>query len=93
MFQSRHSADRPRFQARAFVLLNISTSLAIILSSLVAASTVELTPKAHGSGLLARYPYAVPALLNASFLLVVLVAAVLFLEEVCTLSMTALNRN
>ncbi|KAI8251964.1 major facilitator superfamily transporter, partial [Colletotrichum sp. SAR11_239] len=70
-----------KYQARAFVLLNISTSFAIILSALVAAGTVELTPKAHGSGLLARYPYALPALLNASFLLVVLVTAVLFLEE------------
>ncbi|CCF31830.1 hypothetical protein CH063_16138 [Colletotrichum higginsianum] len=71
-----------KFQARAFVLLNISTSFAIILSALVAAGTVELTPKAHGgSGLLTRYPYALPALLNASFLLVVLVTAVLFLEE------------
>lgn len=76
------SADNNRFQARAFVLLHISTSLAIILSALVAAGTVELTPKADGSGLLARYPYALPALLNASFLLMVLVAAVLFLEEV-----------
>ncbi|KAI8153044.1 major facilitator superfamily transporter, partial [Colletotrichum sp. SAR 10_65] len=46
-----------KYQARAFVLLNISTSFAIILSALVAAGTVELTPKAHGSGLLARYPY------------------------------------
>ncbi|KAF5026790.1 hypothetical protein F66182_1074 [Fusarium sp. NRRL 66182] len=72
------------FQARAFVLLNISTSLAIILSALVAAGTVELTPKAHGSELLTRYPYALPALLNASFLLVVLLTAVLFLEEACT---------
>ncbi|TQN66985.1 putative membrane protein [Colletotrichum shisoi] len=71
-----------KFQARAFVLLNISTSFAIILSALVAAGTVELTPNAHdGSGLLTRYPYALPALLNASFLLVVLVTAVLFLEE------------
>ncbi|OHE97135.1 major facilitator superfamily transporter, partial [Colletotrichum orchidophilum] len=70
-----------KFQARAFVLLNISTSFAIILSALVAAGTVELTPKGHGSGLLARYPYALPALLNASFLLVVLVTTVLFLEE------------
>ncbi|KAJ4386825.1 hypothetical protein N0V93_009723 [Gnomoniopsis smithogilvyi] len=70
-----------KFQARAFVLLHISTSFAIILSALVAAGTVELTPKTHGSGLLARYPYALPALLNASFLLVVLVTAVLFLEE------------
>ncbi|KAK1565959.1 major facilitator superfamily transporter [Colletotrichum navitas] len=70
-----------RYQARAFVLLNISTSLAIILSALVAAGTVELMPKAHGGGLLSRYPYALPALLNAGFLLVVLVTAVLFLEE------------
>ncbi|WDK20936.1 major facilitator superfamily transporter, partial [Colletotrichum graminicola] len=70
-----------KFQVRAFVLLNISTSFAIILSALVAAGTVELTPKAHGSGLLTRYPYALPALLNAGFLLVVLVTAVLFLEE------------
>ncbi|KAK1978223.1 major facilitator superfamily transporter [Colletotrichum cereale] len=70
-----------KFQARAFVLLNISTSFAIILSALVAAGTVELTPKAHGGGLLTRYPYALPALLNAGFLLVVLVTAVLFLEE------------
>ncbi|KAK1974429.1 major facilitator superfamily domain-containing protein, partial [Colletotrichum cereale] len=70
-----------KFQARAFVLLNISTSFAIILSALISASTVELTPKAHGGGLLTRYPYALPALLNASFLLVVLVTAVLFLEE------------
>lgn len=82
-FCGHFSADNIRYQARAFVLLNISTSFAIILSALVAAGTVELTPKAHGSGLLARYPYALPALLNASFLLVVLVTAVLFLEEVC----------
>lgn len=83
-FYGHFLADRTRFQARAFVLLNISTSFAIILSALVAAGTVELTPKAHGSGLLTRYPYALPALLNAGFLLVVLVTAVLFLEEVCT---------
>ncbi|ELQ39342.1 hypothetical protein OOU_Y34scaffold00502g18 [Pyricularia oryzae Y34] len=72
-----------KFQARAFVLLNISTGFAIILSALVAAVTVELTPKAHGSGggLLTRYPYALPALLNAGFLLVVLLTATLFLEE------------
>ncbi|KAF9700078.1 hypothetical protein EKO04_001182 [Ascochyta lentis] len=70
-----------KFQARAFVLLNISTSFAIILSALVAAGTVELTPKAHGSGLLTRFPYALPALLNAGFVLVVLLMAVLFLEE------------
>ncbi|KAJ3940198.1 hypothetical protein N0V92_013941 [Colletotrichum tropicale] len=82
-FCGHFSADNIRYQARAFVLLNISTSFAIILSALAAAGTVELTPKGHGSGLLARYPYALPALLNASFLLVVLVTAVLFLEEVC----------
>ncbi|TLS26489.1 hypothetical protein PpBr36_04262 [Pyricularia pennisetigena] len=71
-----------KFQARAFVLLNVSTGFAIILSALVAAVTVELTPKAHrGAGLLARYPYALPALLNAGFLMIVLLTTILFLKE------------
>ncbi|KAI6354540.1 hypothetical protein MCOR25_008567 [Pyricularia grisea] len=79
-----------KFQARAFVLLNISTGFAIILSALVTAVTVELTPKARssGGGVLTRYPYALPALLNAGFLLIVLLTATLFLEETSKLVRT-----
>ncbi|RYP30771.1 hypothetical protein DL766_004719 [Monosporascus sp. MC13-8B] len=54
---------------------------AIILSALVAAWTVELKPAGQGSSFLRKYPYALPALLNATFLFMVLVTAFLFLEE------------
>ena len=66
------------------MLLPICTSVATILGPLIASLTVEAKPQAQGDdqSLLKRYPYALPALMNSTLLLVSLVATFLFLEEV-----------
>lgn len=71
-----------RFQARAFALLPIATRMAIIISPLVAAWTVQLEVTGQSDAILSRYPYALPALLNAGFIFILLLVAFLFLEEV-----------
>ncbi|EOA80851.1 uncharacterized protein SETTUDRAFT_157834 [Exserohilum turcica Et28A] len=72
-----------RFQARAFVLLPICTSLASVLGPLIAGLTVEANPQTqiNNHSLLDRYPYALPPLINSVLLLVPLLATFLFLEE------------
>lgn len=85
-----------RFQARAFVLLPICTSVATILGPLIAGLTVEAEPEPQGNhqSLLETYPYALPALINSTITLVSLLATFFFLEEVstfrllCTLKLT-----
>ncbi|KAL0943839.1 major facilitator superfamily transporter [Colletotrichum truncatum] len=72
------------FQARAFVLLPICTSIATIFGPLIAGLTAEVTTHGHddaNASLLSRYPYALPALVNALGLLICLLATFLFLEE------------
>ncbi|KZL71893.1 major facilitator superfamily transporter [Colletotrichum tofieldiae] len=74
------------FQARAFVLLPICTSIATILGPLIAGLTVEVRPKSQSDdtgneALFLRYPYALPALINSMVLLVSLLATFFFLEE------------
>ncbi|KAG7069838.1 major facilitator superfamily transporter [Colletotrichum scovillei] len=70
-----------RFQARAFALLPIATRMAIIISPLVAGWTVQLETTGQDDSFVRKHPYALPALLNAGFLLLLLLATFLFLEE------------
>lgn len=57
--------------------------MAIIISPLVAGWTVQLETTGQDDTFVRKHPYALPALLNAGFLLLLLLAAFLFLEEVC----------
>ncbi|TDZ67383.1 putative membrane protein [Colletotrichum trifolii] len=70
-----------KYQARAFALLPIATRIAIILSPLVAGWTVQLETSGEDHGFFDDHPYALPALLNAGFLLLLLIGSFLFLEE------------
>ncbi|KAI9163202.1 MFS general substrate transporter [Paramyrothecium foliicola] len=70
-----------RYQARAFALLPIATRMAIIISPLLAGWTVQLETSGDGKSFVNKHPYALPALLNAGFLFMLLLAAFLFLEE------------
>ncbi|EUC27524.1 hypothetical protein COCCADRAFT_41774 [Bipolaris zeicola 26-R-13] len=72
-----------RFQARAFILLPMCTSLASVLGPLIAGLTVEANPQTqiNNQSLLQRYPYALPPLINSALLLVPLLATFFFLEE------------
>lgn len=80
--------ERFRFQARAFVLLPMATKVAVIVSPLVAGVLAEFGSAAKPDSFFGHYPYALPALVNAGFLLLVLLAAFLFLEEVCQFILT-----
>lgn len=57
--------------------------MAIIISPLVAGWTVQLETTGQDDSFVRKHPYALPALLNAGFLLLLLLATFLFLEEVC----------
>ncbi|TDZ32568.1 putative membrane protein [Colletotrichum spinosum] len=70
-----------KYQARAFALLPIATRIAIILSPLVAGWTVQLETSGEDHSFFKNHPYALPALLNAGFLLLLLLGSFLFLEE------------
>ncbi|KAK1687764.1 major facilitator superfamily transporter [Colletotrichum godetiae] len=70
-----------RFQARAFALLPIATRMAIIISPLVAGWTVQLETTGQDDSFVRKHPYALPALLNAGFLLLLLLATFIFLED------------
>ena len=78
-----------RYQARAFVLLPISFNVAIMLSPLMAGQLADLPgrfPEKFGNvAFLKQYPYAPPALLNGSILVISFLSVFLFLEEVCTI--------
>lgn len=70
-----------RFQARAFVLLPMATQVAVIVGLLVAGVLAEFGSSAKADSFLGRHPYALPALMNAGFLFLALLAAFFFLEE------------
>lgn len=63
------------------MLLPMATKVAVIVSPLVAGVLAEFGSSAKADSFLGRYPYALPALLNAGFLFFVLLAAFFFLEE------------
>lgn len=63
------------------MLLPMATKVAVIVSPLVAGVLAEFGSAAKADSFLSRYPYALPALFNAGFLLLVLLSAFLFLEE------------
>ncbi|KAL0930181.1 major facilitator superfamily transporter [Colletotrichum truncatum] len=73
-----------KFQTRAFSLVPIASYIAVIVSPLVAGWTVQLGTSGHGHGFVKDHPYALPALLNAGFLFLLLLATFLFLEETST---------
>lgn len=74
-----------RYQARAFVLLPISFNFAVMLSPLMAGQLADLPgrfPERFGHDtFLKKYPFAPPALLNGSILLVSFLSAFFVLEE------------
>lgn len=74
------------------MLLPICTSVATIVGPLIAGTTVRVRSQGQGDGntdndgLFLRYPYALPALINAVGLFMSLLATFFFLEEVCRLN-------
>lgn len=59
----------------------MATKVAVIVSPLVAGVLAEFGSAAKADSFLGHFPYALPALVNAGFLFLVLLAAFLFLGE------------